>query len=601
MRTKIFTGILAGVLMLALVGCGEKKASKEDTKVTENPKQVTENNQDHANDENDAVSGKEDDKESETVKSLSEEEVAALPAVDLNWDDHKNAITELFKSADGGVLTVPSYIKLENSYYRIEGVTGFRVSYNSYELNEFKDGITKVVLPDTVTSIKNSFSEFSNLKEVTLPSNLKSIEDSFSDCPNLTEIVIPETVESVKAGSFENCTNLASVQMNGNKTAIIGMYNFKNTAWLNNLLSEDEDGFVVLDGQLIACGASGVSISLPVEVERIAGGAFDFEACDIDSLNIFRDNIKLYEQAFGSIYDTVDSVNFFGHLTCLDDKAFYASNVKNVLFIDVEKIGDWAFFCADELVKVSLPGSVKEIGENAFNGAEKLSSIFLPSSLETIGDYAFENCKSLKTVAIPEGITEIGQCTFRMCDDLETVFFPTTLKSIGYMAFNDCTSLKTIAIPGNVTEVGRYAFEGCNNLETLELCEGTVSLGADAFAFCKKLKAVVLPNTITELGDDCFRYCSSLESVTMTDSVTTMGSSVFGDCESLKNVTLSNSLTEIPNYAFSSCTSLETIVIPEGVTSLGQGAFEDCVNLSITVPKNCEIGYNTLLNVKSVK
>ena len=81
------------------------------------------------------------------------------------------------------------------------------------------EDIVKVILPESVTAIKNEyltgvFAGCKALKEVVMPSGVESIENwAFSDCESLTDIVIPEGVTSIGDFAFAGCVSLASVKI----------------------------------------------------------------------------------------------------------------------------------------------------------------------------------------------------------------------------------------------------------------------------------------------------------------------------------------------------------------------------------------------------
>lgn len=86
-----------------------------------------------------------------------------------------------------------------------DGVTSIRNEefYNCYRL-------TKIVIPDSVTSIGDyAFKYCYNLTSVVIGDSVTSIGDyAFWGCSSLTEIVIPSSVTSIGAKVFNNCDNL---------------------------------------------------------------------------------------------------------------------------------------------------------------------------------------------------------------------------------------------------------------------------------------------------------------------------------------------------------------------------------------------------------
>ena len=72
---------------------------------------------------------------------------------------------------------------------------GFKIENGVLKWYWEEDGVTEVVIPDSVTSIGDS--AFSN--------------SAFSSCKSLTSIIIPESVTSIGNQAFLGCTSLTSI------------------------------------------------------------------------------------------------------------------------------------------------------------------------------------------------------------------------------------------------------------------------------------------------------------------------------------------------------------------------------------------------------
>lgn len=85
----------------------------------------------------------------------------------------------------------------------------------------------------------------------------------------------------------------------------------------------------------------------------------------------------------------------------------------------VEKIGEFAFYKAQNLTSIDLPDNLKTIDKCAFVRT-KIPDFDLPESLEYIGKEAFSLNATLETIIIPENVSKI-MFPFYMCDSLKTV------------------------------------------------------------------------------------------------------------------------------------------------------------------------------------
>ncbi len=496
MKKKLLLGVLMGMLALAVTGCQSDGTGDGAGQTASGVVQ----------EENNGESVAEADLPDTLEEAMGVGKTIVLERNLFFYRQIANYLDE------NGVLTIPMCVNFDGEIYRVVGLEGvcqgedfatYRDMVDNIELDSYMvkkvvvpetvtsiDGafhsmpaLEEVVLPDTVKVIDGSFLDCSVLKkvnmpesveeiiysfrsapyleDVTFPDGLKRIEDSFDNCLSFKSVVIPDTVQEIHGESFNQCEDLESVTL-GNNTVISGTRVFHNTPWFSKLLNEDEDGFVVIDGRLLACNVASEAVILPDTIEKIAGGAFNVKDCDINQLFIQTDNIQLYE---GSFTGGVKKIIFNCELKSLPDKLFYFSNIEEVLFTNgPEKIGDFAFCYSENLTRVILPQNLKELGKEAFSECKNLKQIWLPNTLEKIGEAAFSSCESLEAIIIPDGVKVISPSAFSRCDKLATVKLPEGLETIEYYAFKECYSLMDINIPESVKEIGNYAFDDCKNL-----------------------------------------------------------------------------------------------------------------------------------------
>ena len=151
------------------------------------------------------------------------------------------------------------------------------------------------------------------------------------------------------------------------------------------------------------------SITIPNSVTTIGESVFNF--CD---------NLKEFKGKF---------ISDDGRCLIIDGvlKAFApASLTEYIIPNSVTSIGDFAFYCCNNLTSVTIPDSVTTIGESAFaaNGStsSSLTTITIPDSVTSIGSYAFLFCDYLKSVTIGKSITTIGDGVFSDCYRLSIVY-----------------------------------------------------------------------------------------------------------------------------------------------------------------------------------
>ena len=89
------------------------------------------------------------------------------------------------------------------------------------------DGLTSVIIPDSVTSIgESAFYGCERLTSVTIPDGVTSIgERVFAECTALTSIELPDGITSIGERAFYGCTGLTSIKLPDSVTSI-GKFTF---------------------------------------------------------------------------------------------------------------------------------------------------------------------------------------------------------------------------------------------------------------------------------------------------------------------------------------------------------------------------------------
>ncbi len=428
--------------------------------------------------------------------------------------------------------------------------------------------ITKLVIPDDVTSIRNyAFSGCSSLTSIEIPSSVKSIGgDAFSGCSGLTSIEIPNSVTGIGSYAFQSCSGLTSIII-GNGVKSIGSYAFY--------------------------GCSGLtSIEIPSSVTSIGEKAF-YDCVNLKTVNNFS-GLSISKRSSNNGY-----------------VAYYADYVINAPNGSIE--GDFVFaevYGKNTLKQylgeggaLTLPADYKGedyvIGENAFSGNTSIISIEIPNSVTSIGEKTFYDCSGLKSIEIPSSVTSIGVDAFYRCSGLKSIEIPSSVTSIGEDAFYGCFGLTSIIIGNGVTSIGLNAFYGCYNIKTvinfsrLSISKSSSNNGYVAYYADNVINA---PNGSIEgdfvLGvvggkNTLFTYLGEGGALTLPADYKgedyVIGENAFSGNTSITSIEIPSSVTSIGDSAFEGCSGLTSIKIPSSVTSIGNSAFYDCVNLKTVI------------------
>ncbi|MBQ9669203.1 MAG: leucine-rich repeat domain-containing protein [Prevotella sp.] len=316
-----------------------------------------------------------------------------------------------------GELIIPSSVVFNETEYRVIGI-----SFDAFKNNT---RLKKVVLPESIESISNTFWGCSGLVEVLLPQSLKTIESyTFSGCSSLESIALPDQLETIGVGAFADCYSLKEVV-------------------------------------------------IPQSVINITGSII--QGCP--SLNI----IKVEEG--NPKYDSRDNCNAIidRETLCL------ISGCRNtVIPSDIKAIGRDAFNGCTKLQSISIPDNVTEIGDNAFLGCTSLKTVKLPSMITIIANQMFYKCSSLESVELPSGISAIGGSAFSQCSALTSISLPQSVSQIDSYAFA-YTPLQSMIIPEGITELGSGIFTECHYLSKVFLPSTLKKIGNLTFERCYSL------------------------------------------------------------------------------------------------------------------
>ena len=476
--------------------------------------------------------------------------------------------------------------------------------------------------------------------------DVEELEEDFSDSENDAELTIePEENNDVDEESETDITDEDKIdagdgqQAGSSEESTYGDYRYTvegDTATITGYTGSSSqieipakiNGYVVekIGNSAFYCNKNLNIITIPNAVKEI--GDSTFWGCN---------SLKRI-----TIPSTVKEIGDYAFLGCTNLVTVEGGN-------NLEKIGSRVFDGCLQLRSITLSSSIKKCGGRIFAECKNLQTVgplngdyniklgftetiptglfndseilkvTLPDTIKTIEDGAFDECESLKDIELSLELREIKSCTFYECRSLENIIIPNKVKKIGSQAFEICSNLKRITIPNTVEEIGDYAFLGCTNLVTVEGGNNLEKIGSRVFDGCLQLRSITLSSSIKKCGGRIFAECKNLQTVgplngdyniklgftetiptglfndseilkvTLPDTIKTIEDGAFDECESLKDIELSLELREIKSCTFYECRSLENIIIPNKVKKIGSQAFEICSNLKrITIPNTVE-------------
>lgn len=474
--------------------------------------------------------------------------------------------------------------------------------------------ITKIVLPDSVTSVNDyAFSDCERLRSVKLSLNTAAIGNfAFFNCRLLGSAEIPSSVIRIGNAPFAGCPSLENIVINGENE----YYGIKGNCLVyipgKTLIAGVPSGVIPSDGSVTVIndyaffGCSGLgSVTVPECVSQI--GAYAFCDCSaISSINIPANVVNIGSRAFagcdslGSLTVSATNANYRSENNCIIDKQLNSVvfGCKTSVIPDdgsVTAVADNAFFGCSGLDGIVIPDCITSVGANAFAGCDGAASAYIGEGVSSIGAGAFSFCGSLgeieisprNTVFVCDGNCVINTKTRTVAAGCKTSEIPQNsgVEAIGDYAFYGCSGLTGITIPQNIKEIGKHAFASCGDLAAVALSGSTRKIGDNAFEDCVSLISVNIPYGLKTVGYSAFAGCSALAAISLPGSVESLGDSAFADCTALRNAGLPSGLTQLGNYLFYNCKNLSEVTIPSSVLYIGGSTFAGCSSLgSITLP-----------------
>lgn len=473
------------------------------------------------------------------------------------------------------VLTVP------------DGIRGIEKPMSFYDIDTGQyidrrwDGVTSLIVPDSVRWIAKNAFYGAELTQVSIPETTRIGQYAFRDCLGLADenglVIVNHTLYSMEAPGY-----------NGTVVIPEGVKEIEYHALSNEGYAISK---LVLPGSLRRIQGLAIDIHRITELVISEGvewiGDFSFEGVWIGKLTLPKSLKYIGDSAFSysNINEGVEipeGVEFIGENVFtygkypykdfyLTIRGFsgsaaeaYAAQSEYITFIPVgeseapvagsyQKIGAFTLI-GDRLVGYNdseLTGST----------SEKKQIITVPEGTGVIGSYAFASGDSesgafrelTKEIILPEGVTKIEADAFSSPCVID-VNLPETLVSIGERSFQD-SKIGNLNIPASVERIGADAFRNCTSLQEVHV-DGEVQIEDRAFKGCSALADengfVIVDNILFDTEE-----CTDKQAVI--PEVERIAGAAFDKGSTLEYVYIPESIQKIGDNTF-----------PEGFTILGK-------------------------------
>ena len=262
-----------------------------------------------------------------------------------------------------------------------------------------------------------------NIEEVTIGGSCVELPSNyFENASNLTKVTLPETLTTISSLAFANCA-LTEVNIPASVRSI------GNMAFANNQLTGAltlAEGPTSLGDQVFAGNAALTEVNLPASLKSMGNGVF-MNCSAVAKFTVAEGNTTF--QSVNDSYILTDEgatvyalapacalTSFSGDFTAVKPYAFYgAANLQEVSLPACAEFGDYAFGFSG-IKALTLRGN---IGRYVATGCTALETITVEATQVPVG-VAF-NCTALTTANLNAHVTVVGADAFNGCTALKAL------------------------------------------------------------------------------------------------------------------------------------------------------------------------------------
>ncbi|MFR9655651.1 MAG: leucine-rich repeat protein, partial [Rikenellaceae bacterium] len=372
------------------------------------------------------------------------------------------------------------------------------------------------------------------LSRILLPNSVTTIGESAFEGAVIDTVALPASLVTIKGKAFASIETLIAIDMSGSKNlALIESESFTGAANLIRVVLPGEDGNlrVINDNAFASTGV--IRIEIPTTVIYIGETIFN-ECADLETVVVKwteEEDIAISPTSFISAEQAATQALTIVVPTSDIDEVDGSSIYNQDKFIDTE---------TTTLVSAEIDAANTTITNKTAGGlATRLNALY-PGFLDSVQDEitvagplnaddlaVLQNIKSLDISGAEMTSGTITASAFEGNSTLESIVLPTTITGIEASAFASTTKLTSIELPGSLESIAEKAFYNSSitavtlsnvtvddiiDIVTFKLTCSLKSIGASAFEG-SKLTTLILPYTIETIADRAFYGISTLEKI----------------------------------------------------------------------------------------
>lgn len=455
--------------------------------------------------------------------------------------------------------------------------------------------------------------------EMIVPDGVRNIAKPEKGWQGVTSLVVPDSVEWIADRAF-SYSRLEKVSIP--ETTVLGTSAFESCYGLL-----DENHMVIVNGVLFFIDITDKTIIVPEGVTKIDTGTVYIEGGRTFEKLVFPKSLRyICKWAFnGGTYFEIDIPE---GLTYIAEEAFVLCGIyridlpEGLRYMGKESLGSYI----NENIRI--PDSVEYIGEDAIPGGKyvwmdgeyKMTDLLVFGYKGSSAEEYASKTKDIRFISFRESQTQYPKIREEM--NLGDFYVSGSVQD-GYQLGGYTGTGAAVTLPEGFPAIKEYAFANpSNQVTSITIPEGYTDIEAGAFS-SRSITSVQVPDTLRTIGDAAFKS-SRIDTMELPDSVETIGADAFAGCSSLTGITVPE-IAQIGTGAFTGCTGLADgegmvivndilfdvvsydktrlrlpavqkiddkafsrgnrskltdLVVALGTETIGAGAFTDCGNLS---------------------